>query len=96
MFHITTDISTEMLQWCYGLKLNILCAFPLSYFHFHFDPVPQDDRTELLERLAQQEQENSKLKAELEKYRECDPQVLEEVKQQTMVAREAANRWTGV
>ncbi|XP_038059612.1 meiotic nuclear division protein 1 homolog [Patiria miniata] len=53
-----------------------------------------DDRTELLSTLAEQEQENSRLKAELEKYRECDPEVLEEVKKQTLVARDAANRWT--
>ncbi|XP_022110506.1 meiotic nuclear division protein 1 homolog isoform X2 [Acanthaster planci] len=53
-----------------------------------------DDRIELMKTLAVQEQENSRLKAELEKYRECDPEVLEEVKKQTLVAREAANRWT--
>ncbi|XP_033628227.1 meiotic nuclear division protein 1 homolog [Asterias rubens] len=53
-----------------------------------------DDRTTLLETLSEKEQENNRLKVELEKYRECDPEVLEEVKRQTAVSREAVNRWT--
>lgn len=32
---------------------------------------------------------------ELEKYRECDPAVLEQIKKESVVAMEAANRWTG-
>ena len=35
------------------------------------------------------------LAQELEQYKSCDPQVLKELKQQTVVAHEAANRWTG-
>ena len=39
--------------------------------------------------------EKSQLDTELERYRECDPEVIEEVKQETKTAKEAANRWTG-
>lgn len=31
----------------------------------------------------------------MEKYRECDPQVVEEIREANKVAKEAANRWTG-
>ncbi|XP_072163372.1 meiotic nuclear division protein 1 homolog [Diadema setosum] len=53
-----------------------------------------DDRTKLLATLSEKESENSRLDAELARYRECDPEVLEEVKQQTLVAKDASNRWT--
>lgn len=53
-----------------------------------------DDRTTLLEELAEKEALNSKLQQELDQYRDCDPEVVEEVKTQTVVAKEAANRWT--
>ncbi len=55
----------------------------------------QDSRTDILQRLAEKETLNAELQRDLEKYRECDPEVLEEVKAQTVVAKEAANRWTG-
>ena len=32
---------------------------------------------------------------ELEKYKACDPEVVEEMRQQTRMAKDAANRWTG-
>lgn len=53
-----------------------------------------DDRTQLLQTLAEKESENSRLDAELERYRECDPEVLEGMKAETLVAKEATNRWT--
>ncbi|XP_072024201.1 LOW QUALITY PROTEIN: meiotic nuclear division protein 1 homolog [Amphiura filiformis] len=53
-----------------------------------------DSRTELLKQLAEKESLNAKLQADLDKYRECDPEVLEEVKTQTVMAKEAVNRWT--
>ena len=37
----------------------------------------------------------AELCAELEKYRECDPEVMQQMKNETVVAKEAANRWTG-
>ncbi|XP_033747912.1 meiotic nuclear division protein 1 homolog isoform X1 [Pecten maximus] len=53
-----------------------------------------EDRSELLAALAERREEKSRLMSELELYRECDPEVLQEVQNQTTVAREAANRWT--
>jgi hypothetical protein len=39
--------------------------------------------------------EKTQMEAELERYRECDPDVIEELKQETKIAKEAGNRWTG-
>jgi hypothetical protein len=36
-----------------------------------------------------------RLQSELEKYKECDPEVMEQMKKEAIIAREAANRWTG-
>lgn len=57
--------------------------------------VLQENRSDVLARLSEVKSETSKLESELEKYRECDPEVIEAVKQETKVAKEAANRWTG-
>ncbi|XP_052802451.1 meiotic nuclear division protein 1 homolog isoform X2 [Mya arenaria] len=53
-----------------------------------------DDRTKILTDLSAVESERSRLAGELERYRECDQEVVEEVKQNSQIAREAANRWT--
>ena len=39
--------------------------------------------------------EKTQMEAELERYRECDPGVIEGLKQEIKVAKEASNRWTG-
>ena len=67
----------------YPTKHTLSC-----YFHF------KDERTQVLSELHETETLHSNLKSDLARYRECDPEVLEEVKQQTTVAREAVNRWT--
>ncbi|XP_044536769.1 meiotic nuclear division protein 1 homolog [Gracilinanus agilis] len=53
-----------------------------------------EERTVLSKELTSLRQQKEKLKAELEKYRECDPEVVEEIRQANKVAKEAANRWT--
>ncbi|XP_060084485.1 meiotic nuclear division protein 1 homolog [Ylistrum balloti] len=53
-----------------------------------------EDRSDLLLELAERREEKSCLMSELELYRECDPEVLQEVQNHTAVAKEAANRWT--
>ena len=55
----------------------------------------QDDRSEILERLSEKHGERAELQKELERYRECDPEVIDAMKEETKVAKEAANRWTG-
>ncbi|XP_071663885.1 meiotic nuclear division protein 1 homolog isoform X1 [Patagioenas fasciata] len=52
------------------------------------------ERAALIEELAALRQKKEQLKAEIEKYRECDPDVVEEMRQTNKVAKEAANRWT--
>ncbi|EDO47457.1 predicted protein [Nematostella vectensis] len=53
-----------------------------------------ENRESLLQQLADKEELCHKLEAELETYRECDPDVLDKLQQETAVAKEAANRWT--
>ncbi|XP_077511179.1 meiotic nuclear division protein 1 homolog [Amblyomma americanum] len=52
------------------------------------------EREKLIAQLGELEQSRGELSAELDKHRDCDPEVLEEVKKQTVVAKDAANRWT--
>ncbi|XP_041349028.1 meiotic nuclear division protein 1 homolog [Gigantopelta aegis] len=52
------------------------------------------NRTDILAELASKKDERQKLASQLEKYRECDPEVLEKIKKETTTAMEAANRWT--
>ncbi|XP_067136804.1 LOW QUALITY PROTEIN: meiotic nuclear division protein 1 homolog [Centruroides vittatus] len=53
-----------------------------------------NERIELLKELESVEKEKDKLKSDLKKYQDCDPKMLESMKNQTVVAKEAANRWT--
>ncbi|XP_063277325.1 meiotic nuclear division protein 1 homolog [Prinia subflava] len=46
----------------------------------------------LLKELAALWQKKEQLKTEIDKYRECDPDVVEEMRQTNQVAKEAANR----
>ncbi|XP_073461409.1 meiotic nuclear division protein 1 homolog [Aquarana catesbeiana] len=52
------------------------------------------ERSELSEELALLRQQRDQQKAELEQYKECDPDVIEEIRKSNMVAKDAANRWT--
>ncbi|XP_059951259.1 meiotic nuclear division protein 1 homolog isoform X2 [Mesoplodon densirostris] len=54
-----------------------------------------EERTLLAKELSSLRDQREQLKAEVEKYKECDPQVVEEIRQANEVAKEAANRWTG-
>ncbi|XP_034517393.1 meiotic nuclear division protein 1 homolog isoform X2 [Ailuropoda melanoleuca] len=55
-----------------------------------------EERTMLAKELSSLRDQREQLKTEVEKYKECDPQVVEEIRQANKVAKEAANRWTGV
>ncbi|XP_037278070.2 meiotic nuclear division protein 1 homolog [Rhipicephalus microplus] len=52
------------------------------------------EREELMSKLSELERDRDEVAAELDKHKDCDPEVLEEVKKQTLVAKEAVNRWT--
>ena len=40
--------------------------------------------------------EHERLSTELQRYHDCDPEVMEQMKEEAIVAKEAANRWTGI
>ncbi|ESO97272.1 hypothetical protein LOTGIDRAFT_214096 [Lottia gigantea] len=52
------------------------------------------ERQEIFAELVKKEEQKKNLLTMLEKYRECDPEVIEQIKQETVVAKDAANRWT--
>ncbi|XP_039606209.1 meiotic nuclear division protein 1 homolog [Polypterus senegalus] len=53
-----------------------------------------DNRAALLKELQELREQRNLIKAEVEKYKECDPDVVEEIRQSNKTAKEAANRWT--
>lgn len=53
-----------------------------------------NERAEILAELLVKEKESVELKSKLEQLRECDPEVINDVKKKTMIAKESANRWT--
>lgn len=48
-----------------------------------------------MESLARKTTEKDKMALELQDYKENDPEVIESIKEETVTAHEAANRWTG-
>ncbi|KAM4603755.1 meiotic nuclear division protein 1 homolog [Polymixia lowei] len=53
-----------------------------------------DQRGSLLKELQGLREERVKLQAELEKYRECDPEVIDEIRKSNITSKEAVSRWT--
>ncbi|XP_076337784.1 meiotic nuclear division protein 1 homolog isoform X1 [Tachypleus tridentatus] len=53
-----------------------------------------EHRTKLLKEVNLAEKEKEELKGEIQKYKDSDPEVLEGLKKQTEMAKEATNRWT--
>ncbi|XP_067298847.1 meiotic nuclear division protein 1 homolog [Pseudorasbora parva] len=53
-----------------------------------------DEREDLLKELTALKSERDHLKVELEKYKECDPEVVEEIRKANITAKEAVSRWT--
>ncbi|KAJ1679455.1 Meiotic nuclear division protein 1, partial [Spiromyces aspiralis] len=52
------------------------------------------ERDSLLEELKVLEEQLNKDTAELEKFRECDPEILRQKEAEALSAKDAANRWT--
>ncbi|XP_068961679.1 meiotic nuclear division protein 1 homolog [Petaurus breviceps papuanus] len=77
---------------------NYFWAFPSKALHARKRKLEtlstQEERASLSKNLASLRQQKEQLKAELEKYKDCDPEVVEEMRQATKVAKDAANRWT--
>ncbi|KAF7667176.1 hypothetical protein LDENG_00072700 [Lucifuga dentata] len=53
-----------------------------------------NERNTLLKELQALREERTRLHADLQKYRDCDPEVIEEMRKSNIVAREAVSRWT--
>ncbi|CAL8271602.1 meiotic nuclear division protein 1 homolog [Gadus morhua] len=53
-----------------------------------------NERESLLKELKVLKEEQVQLQAELEKYRECDPEVIEEMRKSNNMAKQAVDRWT--
>lgn len=53
-----------------------------------------DQRNKVLKELAENKAIIEDLKTKIEKYKDCDPEVLDQVRKQICVYKEAANRWT--
>ncbi|XP_046840276.1 meiotic nuclear division protein 1 homolog [Xenia sp. Carnegie-2017] len=56
--------------------------------------VNNEEREEILNDLVIKEELNLKLAKDLEKYKECDPEVIEKMSEEAKIAQESANRWT--
>ncbi|XP_068445545.1 meiotic nuclear division protein 1 homolog [Clinocottus analis] len=52
------------------------------------------ERSALLKELQALREDRTQLQAELNKYRECDPEVIEDMRKSNVVAKEAVSRWT--
>ncbi|XP_065110029.1 meiotic nuclear division protein 1 homolog [Paramisgurnus dabryanus] len=53
-----------------------------------------DEREALLKELVALKDQRDQLKADLEKYKECDPEVVKEIRNSNIAAKEAVSRWT--
>ncbi|KAJ3054296.1 Meiotic nuclear division protein 1 [Rhizophlyctis rosea] len=53
-----------------------------------------DDRVEMLQRLQEAEALKKSQLKELDQFRDCDPALLEAKEKATIIAKDAANRWT--
>ena len=52
-----------------------------------------EDRTQVLAELTELRNRREVLRAELQKYRDCDPELLEELKQEIKMSADGANRF---
>ncbi|XP_051558546.1 meiotic nuclear division protein 1 homolog isoform X1 [Myxocyprinus asiaticus] len=53
-----------------------------------------EEREALQKELVTLKGQRDQMKAELEKYKECDPEVVEEMRKANITAKEAVSRWT--
>ncbi|CAG2204857.1 Meiotic nuclear division protein 1 homolog [Mytilus edulis] len=77
-----------------GMVDNDKIGTSVYFWAFPSKASQNDSRTELLTALAEKRTEKCHLMSEIEKYKECDPEVVEGVKKQAEISKDAANRWT--
>lgn len=56
----------------------------------------QVERGEVLAQLSESLQKMKELEEEVTRYRDCDPEVMQQMKEESGTALDAANRWTGL
>ena len=83
-----------MLQF-YLLRPHYFFDLIPRVVNFWVDTVIQEQRDQVLAALNQLQSDKKKLVEELDRHKDCDPEVMEQMKEDAVVAREAANRWTG-
>ena len=71
----------------------------ITYFAFQAaleeaskDREESDERTELLEELATLKEKKAELEAEIQKYRDSDPELIEKLKKEIELSKQSANR----
>lgn len=81
----TADLLLAFLEGK-GLKYHtvVLCNFHFLRILFNFWIIPQNsdqaERAALIQELAALRQKKDQLKAEIDKYKECDPDVVEDIR----------------
>ena len=63
---------------------------------YEIDDKEVETRAQALQELQSLEEKRNQLKARLELLKDCDPDVLQQMKKDCNVSKEAINRWTGM
>lgn len=66
----------------------------MIFCYYCYRLISQDERNEVLLKLTKLKEENKSLKVELQRYEDCDPEVIKEVQIKSSEALDSANRWT--
>ena len=53
-----------------------------------------EERSVRLKKLKQMKEKKRELESSLQNYRDCDPQVLEKLRREIVLSKDATNRWT--
>ena len=56
----------------------------------------KEERNTTLQQLKEARAMKEQLEAELEEYKTCDPEIMQQMKKETRLALDASNRWTGL
>ncbi len=63
---------------------------------YEIDDKEVETRAQALQELQSLEEKRNRLKARLELLKDCDPDLLQQMKKDCVVSKEAINRWTGM
>jgi len=66
----------------------------VSLENAHQGREDSEERTALLEELSRLREKKAGLEAEVQKYRDSDPELIENLKREIQMSKDSANRWT--